>query len=238
MAAVYRLDNRLARGDDPFVLAGQFSYGGPVVDDPLAPSSRGARSIARILDAAARMFGREGFQGASMTAVASAAGVSKGLLHYHFHSKEHLLIEAVRATFRQLHQRFDERFRKGERGIGPALEALDALWDTVRDMAAWAPFMVETMSLATQHGQIRDDLFAFYAESGQLLERGIREVFPDRRTPVPPERLARLVRLALHGLVVELAYARTDEERAAVDQSYRDLRDLFERLMVSEGGPP
>src|SRR5205809_487893 len=96
--------------------------------EPLAQSPRGTRSIHRILDAAARMFGREGFQGASMGSVAAAAGVSKGLLHYHFQSKEHLLIEAVRATFRQLHLRFDERFRRGDRGLEPALEALDSLW--------------------------------------------------------------------------------------------------------------
>lgn len=200
------------------------------------PSARGTRSIVRILDAAARMFGREGFQGASMGAVARAAGVSKGLLHYHFHSKEHLLIEAVRATFRQLHLRFDDRFARGERGVDAALDAMDALWTTVRDMAAWAPFMVETMSLATHHGDLREDLFGFYRESTELLEKGVRDVFRDRPPPVPPERLARLVRITLHGLVVELAFARTDEERDALDQSYRDLRDLFERLARSEEG--
>ena len=141
--------------------------------DDLATSTRGSRSIRRILDAAARMFGQDGFQGASMGAVAEAAGVSKGLLHYHFQSKEHLLIEAVRATFRQLHRRFDDRFRRGERGLETALDALDALWAAVREMQAWAPFMVETMSLATKNEALREDLFAFYAESSDLLEKGI-----------------------------------------------------------------
>lgn len=198
----------------------------------LATSFRGSRSIHRILDAAARMFGQDGFQGASMGAVAEAAGVSKGLLHYHFQSKEHLLIEAVRATFRQLHRRFDDRFRKGERGLDAALDALDALWAAIRDMSAWAPFMVETMTLATKNEALREDLFAFYTESSDLLEKGIREAFRvDGGAPVlPPERLAALVRVALHGLVVELAYARTDAEREAVDRSYQDLRGLFARV--------
>lgn len=204
----------------------------------MAPSSRGARSIQRILDAAARMFGREGFQGASMGQVAAAAGVSKGLLHYHFHSKEHLLIEAVRATFRQLHARFDDRFQRGDRGLPTALDALDALWATIRDMHAWAPFMVETLSLSTQRGDLRQDLQAFYDESTGLLEQGIARVFEglEGRPVLPPERLARLVRLCLHGLVVELAHARTEADRAAVEQSYRDLRDLFARVAVSPPG--
>ena len=59
-----------------------------------------------------------------MARVAEAAGVSKGLLHYHFHSKEHLLIEAIRAAFRQIYRRFDERYLRGERGLDAALEAL------------------------------------------------------------------------------------------------------------------
>lgn len=201
----------------------------------LTPTSRGARSIQRIVDAAARMFGRDGFQGASMGAVAEAAGVSKGLLHYHFESKEHLLIEAVRSTFRQLHRRFDDRFRQGDRGLATALEGLDALWEAVRDMQAWTPFMVEIMTLATKPGPLRDDLFAFYAESETLLVKGIGDVFGERPV-VPAERLARLVRVGLHGLVVELAYARTEADSAAVERSYQDLRELFRRVSSATPG--
>jgi AcrR family transcriptional regulator len=203
------------------------------MSDEVTPSSRGSRSIHRILDAAARMFGRDGYSGASMGAVARAAGVSKGLLHYHFQSKEHLLIEAVRATFRQLHRRFDDRFRRGERGLPTTLEALDSLWDAVRDMSAWAPFMVETISLATQNAPVREDLLAFWKESSELLEKGIGEAFPGgpgAEPLLPPDRLALIVRVALHGLVIELAFAQTEEERARVQLAYRDLRELFERV--------
>lgn len=196
---------------------------------PLAGSPRAARSVQRILDAAARLFGREGYQGASMGQVAEEAGVSKGLLHYHFRSKEHLLIEAQRATFRQIHARFDDRFRQGDVSLDTALEALDALWDALYDMRKWAPFMVETMSLATQQGPVREHLDAFYAESDDLLRRGLERVFVDdaQSMPVPPPRLGRVIRAALHGLVIELAYARSDADIARVQQTYRDLRRIF-----------
>ncbi|MEZ4236432.1 MAG: helix-turn-helix domain-containing protein [Myxococcota bacterium] len=198
------------------------------------PSSRGARSIGRIVDAAARLFGRNGYEAASMGAVARAAGVSKGLLHYHFDSKEHLLIEAVRATFRQLHARFDDRFQRGDRGLETVVEALDALWGTVRDMSSWAPFMVETMSLATKSAPLHEDLAAFYDETTALLEGGIREAFAGA-PPLPADRLARLVRVTLHGLVVELAQAQTEAERERVVESYADLRDLFVRVAREPG---
>ena len=200
---------------------------------PHPGNRRGAKSVKRILDAAASLFGREGFQKASMTAVARAAGVSKGLLHYHFRSKEHLLLEATRATFQQLHLRFDDRFQRGERGLETALEALDALWFTVRDLRALAPFMVETLTLAVPGSSLQEELASFYGESMAHLEAGILQAFEADGPVVPAPRLAMLVRLCLHGVIVELALARTDEELARVDQAYADLRSLFARIARS-----
>ncbi len=202
-------------------------------------NSRGARSVQRIVEAAAKMFGKEGFQGASMHAVARAAGVSKGLLHYHFRSKEHLLLEAQRATFRQIHRRFIDRFEHGERGLEPALEALDALFQALLDLHVWAPFMVETMSMATHDGPLKEDVDAFYQEAMTLLLEGIHNVFEHEieRLAVPPQRLARMVRTGMHGLVVELAIAQTPEAISEVKQTYADLRMLFAQSALNAPKP-
>ncbi len=170
-----------------------------------------------------------------MSAVARAAGVSKGLLHYHFRSKEHLLIEAQRATFKQIHLRFEERFNQGERGLETALEGIDALWEAVCEMRRWAPFIVETMSLAGQDRPIRPYVDDFYVESMSLLERGVRNVFAQDMDmlALPPKRLAMVIRTALHGLVVELSYARTPTQQRRVEQAYRDVRNVFARVVLS-----
>ena len=201
-------------------------------------SARASRSVARILDAAARLFGREGYRGATMGQVARAAGVSKGLLHYHFDSKEHLLIEAQRATFRQVFKRIEERVTAGSTGMSTAIEALDAIYEAVRDMRAWTPFMVETMSIASQGGEVggpvRERLDEFYAEAEGLLVKGIEQVFQGQieRLVYPPDRLARLVRISLHGLIVELAYCKDADDVARVDRNYRDMRELFARIAL------
>jgi AcrR family transcriptional regulator len=189
-------------------------------------AGRGARTISKIVDAAARLFGTEGYQGATMQSVARAAGVSKGLLHYHFDSKQHLLIAAQRATFRQIHRRMRDRFQRGERGVDPALGALDALWEAVREMRSWTPFMVEVMSLQAGARHPSPDVADFYGESMRLLEDGIREVFQDDPS-MPADRMAWMVRTALHGMIVELALARTDADLARLDQTYTDMRDTF-----------
>lgn len=170
-----------------------------------------------------------------MQSVANAAGVSKGLLHYHFQSKEHLLIEAQRLTFRQVHARIEERVRRGESGMPTALDGLDAIWSTVREMRSWAPFMIETMSLASSDEPIRLRLDAFYAESEDLLVRAIERVFAGerQRMSMPPERLARLVRITLNGLIFELAYARDEADLKRVDAAYADLRESFATIALS-----
>lgn len=181
----------------------------------------------RIIDAAARLFGKEGFQAASMLEVARAAGVSKGLVHYHFRSKEHLLIEAQRATFLQVHRRFEARWTRGDRGIHTATEAFEALWTALLDMKSWAPFMVEVLSMTTHDDALRRHADDFNSEVMDLLVKGIRELFADDLSALrlPPERVARVIHTTLCGLVVELAQARTQEEVHVVDQTARDFKD-------------
>jgi len=198
-------------------------------------TSRATKTIGRILTAASKRFGQSGFKGASLVEIAREAGVSKGLLHYHFRSKEHLLIEAQRASFRQIYKRFSERSHHGDTGLGPALSALDALWQSIRDLRAGAPFIVETLSLSAQEGPVGRQLDTFYEESTALLEDGIRKIFNDElnRLTVPPRRMAMLIRLFMSGLVVELAQVRCDDDLIEVDQAYADLRELFQRFALA-----
>ena len=202
---------------------------------PRASTPRGNRSVQRIVDAAARLFGREGYEGASMIAVARAAGVSKGLLHYHFRSKEHLLIAAHRATLRQVYLRFQQRFEQGERGMDTALDGLDALWGALRELEDWSPFMLETMALAAKGRRVRPQMDEFFDEVMPLLEQGIRDAFAEEedRLVLPPRRMALVMRTMFQGLVVDLAFARGPSERERVDLTYRDLRGQFARYAVA-----
>lgn len=52
----------------------------------------------RILSSATEIFLKEGFSGATMRQVSSAAGVNKGLLHYYFKTKENLFAEVFKRT--------------------------------------------------------------------------------------------------------------------------------------------
>jgi AcrR family transcriptional regulator len=55
-------------------------------------SVRKAETRARLLDAAARVYARRGFGGATLDEVAAEAGFTKGAVYAHFGSKENLLL--------------------------------------------------------------------------------------------------------------------------------------------------
>jgi AcrR family transcriptional regulator len=88
--------------------------------------SVGARD--RILEAAVRCIAREGVEGASMAAIAAQGGVSKGLLHYHYADRAHLLAETVG----HLSVRIVAREQAAMVGAS-AGDAVNAFWALVAD---------------------------------------------------------------------------------------------------------
>lgn len=69
-----------------------------------AASSAGTDSAdtrSRLLQAAARLAERKGFQSASLDEVAAEAGLTKGAIYWHFSSKHDLLVELLQETVRK-----------------------------------------------------------------------------------------------------------------------------------------
>ena len=71
--------------------------------------ARGSETKERLLDAAEKLFGERGFDGASMRALTHAAGVSVSAANYHFGSKEALLRATLLRRVEPLNRRRLER---------------------------------------------------------------------------------------------------------------------------------
>lgn len=61
-----------------------------------------------LLDAAARLFARQGFHAASMRDIARAVGMLPGSLYYHFASKDELLLAVYAEGVRRIAERVDD----------------------------------------------------------------------------------------------------------------------------------
>ena len=84
-----------------------------------APPRRRMSASARrdtLLDSAAEVFARSGYNGASLEEIASCAGVSKALIYEHFDSKRELHIELVNRQAAEVFRRLEEAAQSGSTG--------------------------------------------------------------------------------------------------------------------------
>jgi AcrR family transcriptional regulator len=118
----------------------------------------GAKAV-RIVEAMRTSVAARGIAGSTFDAVAGEAGVSRGLLHYYFGTKERLLLEVVR---REAEVR-TERLEQAIEAAADAEMVLDAL---VRSFEDWlgdgpAPVMIyEMLTLAQRNEEIAAELAA------------------------------------------------------------------------------
>ncbi len=76
-----------------------------IKQSPKLPAKERKRQL---LQAARRLFVAKGYRGTSINEIASEAGVTKGAVYFHFHSKEDILLGLVRHIFDGLEDRFRE----------------------------------------------------------------------------------------------------------------------------------
>lgn len=199
-----------------------------MTDDQDSPKESRRRRVARALVETASQLvtrGRMAAQREAESGEARPAAVADAVF-----------MDAQTAAYQQIYRRFTDRAKAGEGGLASAMEALDAMWQNVRQLRGGAPAILLTLS----NQEVSERRQRFYQESTDLLEDAIREVFKTDlgQLAVPPERMALLIRVVLEGLVVELAQAKTADDVARVDQAYADLRRLFEGFVIMGDAAP
>ena len=118
----------------------------------------------RIVDAMRDSVAHRGAAGSTFEQVAREAGVSRGLLHYYFGTKERLLVEVVRRDSEIRVALLDERLAKAET-VDDVLDVLLAsLTDMIENEPAFFLLLYELFSASRRNPDIRLEL-------GQLFER-------------------------------------------------------------------
>jgi AcrR family transcriptional regulator len=133
----------------------------------------------RIVAAMRSSVARRGAAGSTFDHVAHEAGVSRGLLHYYFGSKERLLVEVVRHDADVRVTAIEERLRDA-RSLDAIVQALVwGLEQFVAEDAGSHAVIHELLSAARRNDEIRDELGALYrrvrAEVGEILVEKERE---------------------------------------------------------------
>lgn len=108
-----------------------------------------------ILDRSAELFAGHGYDGASISMIAEACGVSKALLYHYYGDKAELLFDVIRTHLEDLIQTVEEV--AGEQVAAPAEERLaalsTALLDAYRDADAEHQVQINNLRLLPQEKQ-------------------------------------------------------------------------------------
>ena len=118
----------------------------------------------RIVDAMRDSVARRGAAGSTFEHVAREAGVSRGLLHYYFGTKERLLVEVVRRDTELRVERLDERLAPAK-SIDDVVNALvSSLTEVIENEPSFFLLLYELFSAGRRNPDIQ-------REVGQLFER-------------------------------------------------------------------
>src|SRR5918912_3918470 len=116
----------------------------------------------RIIAAMRASVGSRGVAASTFDQVAHEAGVSRGLLHYYFGSKERLLVEVVRHDT-ELRMRGLERALAGTDSIDAIVDVLvSQLKDYVAEDEAAHVLIHELFSVSRRNDEVRDELAELY----------------------------------------------------------------------------
>ena len=145
---------------------------------PTAPPRRRDATRARILDAAAEVIGRKGFQRATLDEIAAHAGLTKGAVYSSFGSKDELFLAVVSAKALRLapEVRPDMTAADYFHALGEATARL------LPQARAQAAFVAEFNLYALTHDEMRQRIAEAYAAQFAAFAR-LAERHPDKTGP-------------------------------------------------------
>jgi AcrR family transcriptional regulator len=178
----------------------------------------------QLLDAAVRVFAREGFHTSRVGDIAEEAGVAHGLLYHYFRSKDEVLATIFRENWRQLLERFHQVEASPEPSVEQLRGVAKILLRTWRNEPDLVRVMVREVARSPHlQGQVEEIREAF-ATIQRIVERG--QARGELRRDLDP----RLVSWIFYGALEELLTGWVlgelpdgDEEVARAERTIVDL---------------
>ncbi len=205
-------------------------------DPPRRKLSRDARRV-QLMEATLEVMAQRGYARTTLTEVANQAGLSHGLVNFHFQTKEKLLTE----TLLYLAEEYRQNWLTALQAAGPSpAERLDALIRadfnpdicTPAKLSAWCSFWGEAQSrpmyqeCCGSNDQIYNDQMAAICD--QLLK--------EAGTSGNPARTARVLRVTTEGVWLDMMTMNSPYERAeALATVYCCAQALFPKHFNADG---
>lgn len=183
----------------------------------------------RIIEAMRRSVGRRGAAASTFDRVAREAGVSRGLLHYYFGSKERLLAEVVRHDCELRLEQLDRRLAEA-RTVDDVVAALVAqleafLGEDPENQAV----IYEMLSASRRSPEIRAELAELYRRWREHLANALREKQEEGVLQLAgePEAVASVLYALADGMGIQLLADPDWDSRPVFEFGMELLRELL-----------
>jgi AcrR family transcriptional regulator len=202
-----------------------------VPKDGVARASRKEATQARILRASMELFATRGFEGTSISAIASLAGVSRGAVFWHFGSKAALFKEACVRFFVPFWREFEKSLDGPPRErVFQLLEAYEKFVGSNREtIRAFVRWVLESQ---TMRESLQGELFALHGLFMRKVSGAIAQLTED---PAQAEALS--LGLVSH-LAGNLLFELLDPDAKLNEQRRESLRAVAERLLPEGPASP
>ena len=183
----------------------------------------------RIVAAMAATVARNGVAGATFDTVAQEAGVSRGLLHYYFGSKERLLVEVCR---RDCDMRIAALEKQLEGARSPQ-EVVDGLMSQLREFLGGDPvaqaLLYEMLSVSRRSDEVRSELAELYRRWRAAVADALRE--KERAGLIEPrgepEAIASMLFALGDGVIIQMLADPDWDSAATLEMGQRTARFLL-----------
>lgn len=197
-----------------------------------ATYAKGDASRQQVIDAAVRQLAKRGYSNTSVSDIATAAGMSKGVVHYHFDSKDDLFEHVVAQCSRGM----SDRVRGAWENEGTPIERIRAvlreMWAARTDGSPEMRVLSDLMGQAMHDAKLRRAVSNAFQTMRAEIEAEFLRAFAviGLKPKVPAKIIPRLVHSMLDGLALHHFFdpPTPDEEREIFRAFERIAFALFE----------
>ena len=150
----------------------------------------------RIIRAAFSVLSRQGYENTSIKDIAEEAGVAQGLIHYHYKSKQLLVLAVLEYVCEKVDQGVE-----GEAGV---LEAFEQTKEMLRDSRDSNALYIQLIGVSLHDPVIRAGVRDYIGQARTGIEDKARQVLAERGQGANPARgIAGVVWAAILGIIIQ-----------------------------------
>lgn len=175
--------------------------------DKLPPPRKASREVRRqqLIDATIETLATRGYAQTTMTDVARTAGVSHGLVNFHFETKENLLAETLLFLAQEYRDNWQEALAAAPHDPAAQLNALiiadfNTRIFTTPKLIAWCAFWGEAQSRPMYQEKCGANDMAYIT----MLEGVVYRLINEGGYKLDTERAARVIRVTIEGVWMDL----------------------------------